>query len=91
VVICHITTKPTLLDFPFNFSYNLSKFILKLLNMPQKQMNSNKISLIRNICSQAIIDIDEIKKKRDKKIKELLKTIDAKHIAKAIKDIKNIK
>ena len=36
--------------------------------MPPKQINSNKISLIKDICSQAIIDIDEIKKKRDKEI-----------------------
>jgi hypothetical protein len=59
--------------------------------MPQKQINLNRISQIKNICSQAIIDIDRIRKERDKKIKELLETIDAKHIAKALKDIKNIK
>jgi len=58
--------------------------------MPQKQINSNndKIDSIKNICNQALADIEKIKKERDAKIKAILKEIDNKQVAQALKDIK---
>lgn len=61
--------------------------------MAQKKTTSNKadVSVIRGIYNQALIDIDRIKKERDKKIKQLLKKIDQKQIENVLKDIKNTK
>jgi len=59
--------------------------------MPQKQINSNndKIDSIKNICSQALSDIEKINNERDAKIKAILKEVDNKQVAQALKDIKN--
>jgi hypothetical protein len=61
--------------------------------MVQKKITSNKdkIGVIKGIYNQALIDIDKIKKERDKKIRTILKDIDNKHIAKTRQDIKNLK
>lgn len=61
--------------------------------MVQKKINSNqnKIDLVSDIYNQALIDIDKIKKERDKKIRTILQDIDNKHIARVLQDIKNLK
>lgn len=61
--------------------------------MIQKKIisNKNKIKAIKNIYKQALIDIDKIKKNRDKKIKQLMEQIDQKQIKNILKDIKNEK
>jgi len=59
--------------------------------MAKQQLSiDDKVKLVKNIYNQALTDIYQIKKERDKKINGLLKTIDAKHIAKATKDIKDL-
>ncbi|HNX10758.1 MAG TPA: hypothetical protein PKI61_01310 [bacterium] len=57
----------------------------------QVNSNENKVNLINDIYNQALNDIEKIKKERDKKIKNVLKEIDKKHVAKALRDIKNSK
>jgi len=53
--------------------------------------DKDKIKLIKEIYRKTLFDIDKIEKERDEKIKELLKTIDGRHINKILKDIKNTK
>jgi len=57
----------------------------------QNISDKDKIKLVKDVYNKALEDISKIEKERDKKIKELLKTIDAKHIAKALEDIKGLK
>lgn len=61
--------------------------------MVQKKTTSNKdkVSAIKGMYNQALIDIDKIKEERDEKIRTILKDIDNKHIAKTLQDIKNLK
>lgn len=59
--------------------------------MPQNQNISDKVKLVKNVYNKALDDINKIEKERDKKIKELLKTIDAKHIARVLDEIKGLK
>ena len=59
---------------------------------PQKtDQNTNKIHLIKDIYKQTLIDINNIRKERDKKIKNILKNIDKKHAGKILQDIKQLK
>jgi hypothetical protein len=51
--------------------------------------DQDKINLIRKIQNKALVDMEIIKKERDRKIKELMKEIDARHIEKALKAINN--
>jgi hypothetical protein len=61
--------------------------------MVQKKItpNKDKIGVIKSIYNQALIDIDKIKKERDKEIRTILKNIDNKHIVRTLQDIKSLK
>lgn len=53
--------------------------------------NEDKVNLIKEVANKAIIDIGKIKKKRDDRIRKILKDIDNKHIEETLQDIKNLK
>ena len=59
--------------------------------MLPKKISPDKIDQIRNIYSQALVDIRKTKKERDEKIKEILKSIDANQITNILKDIRGTK
>ena len=57
--------------------------------MPLKiKSDKEKIELIKEIYKQTLADINKIKKDRDEKIREVLKNIDDRQIAKVLEDIK---
>jgi|GEM_PF-1113934 len=59
---------------------------------PKKtDQNTKKINLIKDIYKQTLIDINNVRKERDKKIKDILKNIDKKHAGKILQDIKKLK
>jgi hypothetical protein len=53
-------------------------------------LSPDAIKLIEEIYGQAVYDINQIKKERDKKINDLLRGIDAKQAAAAIKEIRDL-
>ena len=53
--------------------------------------NEDKVNLIKGVANKAIVDIGKIKKKRDNRIRKILKDIDNKHIKETLQDIKNLK
>lgn len=59
--------------------------------MSPRKISTDKIDQIRNIYSQALVDIRKTKKERDEKIKEILKSIDANQITNILKDIRGTK
>jgi len=56
--------------------------------MASKIFPTDKIQLIKKIYSQALADINQIKKDRDQKISALVKTIDKRSAEKILRDIK---
>ena len=59
--------------------------------MSPRKISPDKIDQIRNIYSQALVDIRKTKKERDEKIKEILKSIDTNQITNILKDIRGTK
>ena len=59
--------------------------------MYPKKISPDKIYQIKTIYSQALVDIRKIKKERDEKIKEILKSIDTNQITNILKDIRGTK
>ncbi|HNU90038.1 MAG TPA: hypothetical protein PLP70_01405 [bacterium] len=59
--------------------------------MSPKKISPDKIDQIKTIYSQALVDIRKIKKERDEKIKEILKSIDTNQITNILKDIRGTK
>jgi len=60
--------------------------------MIEKKINysKDKVSKIKSIYNQALVDIDKIRRDRDEKIKSLIHKIDKKSIDKILQDIKNV-
>ena len=59
--------------------------------MSPKKISPDKIDQIKTIYSQALVDIRKIKKEKNEKIKEILKSIDTNQITNILKDIRGTK